>query len=128
MYKMNIFLLALVILFGSIDMAPVSVTPYRNTYPSRNGYVMPTQGDYLIATWAIPCTDFMVVTGAGEVYNNTMTVLFFRNGEQVGQKTLVFQPWAELSTTTEFVYDTVVFINWDGPADSVVQPWCWWHY
>jgi len=128
MYKMNIFLLALVVLSGSIDMTPYSVTPYRNTYPSRNGYIMPSRGDYLVATWYNPCTDFMVVTGAGEVYNNTMTVLFFRNGEQVGQKTIVFQPWAELSFTTEYAYDTAVIINWDGPSDSVIQPWCWWHY
>ena len=128
LYKFGTLFLALVVLSGSIDMTPITVTPYRNTYPSRNGYVMPTQGDYLVATWAIPCTDFMVVTGAGEVYNNTMTVLFFRNGEQVGQKTIVFQPWAELFFTTEYTYDTAVFINWDGPADSVIQPWCWWHY
>ena len=128
LYKLGTLLLALTILSGSIDMTPYNVTPYRNTYPSRNGYVMPTQGDYLVATWTVPCTDFMVVTGAGEVYNNTMTVLFFRNGEQVGQKTIVFQPWSELFVYTEYTYDTAVIINWDGPADSVVQPWCWWHY
>ena len=128
LYKIGTFTLALVVLSGLIDMTPYNVTPYRNAYPSRNGYIMPTRGDYLVATWAVPCTDFMAVTGAGDAYNNTMTVLFFRNGQQVGQKTLVFQPWAELSFTTDYTYDTAVFINWDGPADSVVQPWCWWHY
>ena len=127
-YKLGTFLLALVVLSGSIDMTPYNVTPYRNTYPSRFGYVMPTQGDYLVATWANPCTNFMIVTGTGEVYNNTVNVLFYRNGEYLGQKVIAFRPWSELFVSTEYTYDTVVIINWDGPSDSVIQPWCLWHY
>ena len=127
-YKLGTLFLALVILSSSIDMTPITVTHYRNTYPSRNGYIMPTKGDYLVATWANPCTDFMMVTGTGEVYNNTVTVLFYRGSEYQGQKTIAFQPWAELGFPTEYAYDTAVIINWDGPADSVIQPWCWWHY
>ena len=128
LYKIGTFLLALVVLSGSIDMTPYNVTPYRNTYLSRFGYVMPTQGDYLVATWANPCTNFMIVTGNGEVYDNTVNVLFYRNSEYLGQKVIAFQPWAELFVVTEYTYDTAVIINWDGPSDSVVQPWCWWHY
>ena len=128
LYKIGTFLLALIVLSGSIDMTPYNVTPYRNTYLSRFGYVMPTQGDYLVATWANPCTNFMIVTGNGEVYNNTVNVLFYRNGEYLGQKVIVFQPWSELYVSTEYAYDTAVIINWDGPTDSVIQPWCWWHY
>ena len=128
LYKIGTFLLALVVLSGSIDMTPYNVTPYRNTYLSRFGYVMPTQGDYLVATWYNPCTNFMIVTGSGEAYNNTVNVLFYRNGEYLGQKVIVFQPWSELYVSTEYAYDTAVIINWDGPTDSVIQPWCWWHY
>ena len=127
-YKLGTFFLALAILSGSIDMTPITVTPYRNTYPSRNGYIMPTQGDYLVATWVNPCTNFMIVTGTGEVYNNTINVLFYRNGEYLGRKVITFQPWSELFVSTEYVYDTAVIINWDGPQDGVIQPWCWWHY
>ena len=126
-YKLGTFLLALV-LSGSIDMTPITVTPYRNTYPSCNGYIMPTQGDYLVATWYNPCTNFMIVTGSGEAYNNTVNVLFYRGGEYLGQKVIVFQPWSELFISTEYTYDTAVIINWDGPQDGVIQPWCWWHY
>ena len=124
----RVFLAILVISLGVIDMTPTSITPYRNTYPSRNGYVMPTRGDYLVAAWYNPCTNFMIVTGTGEAYNNTVNVLFYRNGEYLGQKVIAFQPWSELFVSTEYTYDTAVIVNWDGPADSVVQPWCWWHY
>ena len=127
-YKIGTFLLALIVLSGSIDMTPISITPYRNAYPSRNGYVMPTQGDYLVATWYNPCTNFMIVTGSGEAYNNTVNVLFYRNGEYLGQKVIAFQPWSELYVSTEFTYDTVAVVNWDGGQDSAVMLWGWWHY
>ena len=128
MKTLRIILTIFVVLFSSIDMTPYNVTPYRNTYPSRNGYIMPKKGDYLVAMWANPCTNFMIVTGTGEVYNNTINVLFYRNGEYLGRKVIAFQPWSELFVATEYTYDTAVIVNWDGPTDSVVQPWCWWHY
>ena len=81
-----------------------------------------------MATWANPCTNFMIVTGSGEAYNNTVNVLFYSGGEYLGQKVIAFQPWSELFISTEYTYDTAVIVNWDGPTDSVIMPWCWWHY
>ena len=124
----RVFLAILVISLGVIDMPADTITPHANSYASRNGYVMPGYMDYVVATWSIPCDDLMVVTGTGSQYSNNISIVFYEDNEQVGLSTVQFVPWSEINIFTNFTYDTVVFINPDNQTDSVIMPWCWWHY
>ena len=109
----RIFLAILIISLGVIDMPADTITPYANSYASRNGYVMPGYMDYVVATWSIPCDNLMVVTGTGSQYSNNISIVFYEDSEQVGLSTVQFVPWSEINISTNFTYDTVVFINPD---------------
>ena len=127
MKKLINILVVLAVFAGVIDM-PATLTPYANSYASRNGYVMPGYMDYVVGVWEVPCKDLYVLTGTGSAYSNNISIVFYNGGDLVSTQTVSFSPWSEIVIFTSFEYDTVVFVNPDNATDSVLAAWGWWHY
>ncbi len=123
-------LLVLTILLGQISMSPRTLTPLGKTYNSRFGWTMPAYFDGLAATFdpAYHCRDLQFFTGWGETYDNNFAVAFFRDGQLIETRSLVFQPWEIYFFTTSFTYDQVVILNTDNKQDSAYAIYCWMRY